>query len=488
MLLGLDLGTTNVKAVAVEADGRVLARGAAPVAVHHGADGQLEQDICQVWSAMLSALSDAGKGADLAAVEAVGVSSQGGALQLLDGDGQPAGPVISWLDGRGRSHDRRLTEELGGDWFTSHTGHGAAGLAVGQLLRLREEDPGALAPPNGIGFVGDVIVGRLCGRRAHDATSLSIGMLFNPQLGRADSELLERLGVAEGQLPDLAPAHLPAGSLLEAAAGQTGLPAGIPVSPAMHDQYAATLGCGAVRSGDVMFGAGTAWVLLALAEAGPGALRPVVPRAFACTHPVAGLAGQMLSMVNGGSSFQWAVELMGLGGRGGDALDAMMESVPPGSDGLRFRPLLAPGGGAGLDPGTRGRLDGLRLSHGPAHVLRAVVEGLVMELVRHVRLLAQGGLPVERLIMCGGAAGSRVTPQVLADASGLPVACVTEGAVSALGAAVLARAMAEGRDDLARLAREMAPPVREFRPGPDAEMYKGMLAECLASLPARKSQ
>ena len=174
---------------------------------------------------------------------------------------------------------------------------------------------------------------------------------------------------------------------------------------------------------------------------------------------------------------------LGLEGRAGDELDRMIASVAAGSDGLRFRPLLAPGGGAGLPAGTPGQLDGLRLSHSPAHILRAVVEGLAMELARHLGFLRSRDVAVERIALCGEAACSDVTPQIVADTAGVPVACVTETAVSALGAAVLARAVAEDPTDLARLADEQAPAVRIVRPGPNEPLYRATFEQYLASLP-----
>ena len=474
MLLGLDLGTTNVKAVVADRGGHVAARGSAPVSLAHvGTDG-VEQDIEEIWSATLSAVAQAGAGCDLGAVEAVGISAQGGAMQVLDADGQPGGPVISWLDGRGRPYDREITRELGGAWFADHTGHGSSGISIGQILRLREENG---RPPSRIGYVGDVVVARLCGRGAHDATSLSIAMLYNPSLRTMDPDLLARLGIGAGRLPDLLSPREAAGPLRASVARETGLPNGIPVSAAVHDQYAAALGGGAVAAGDVSFGAGTAWVFLAATDRLAG---PAIPAAFVCNHVAERLYGQMLSLGNGGSSLTWALGLVGMGD---EAVDAILETAPAGCDGLRFWPFLAAMNPAGLVPGTPGRLDGLSLAHTAAHVVRAVVEGLALELTRYLRFLTDAGIAVGRLVMTGGAAASRVTPQIIADATGLPLACTTESEMSALGAAVLARGLVEPDAALADLARAMAPPVRAVGPGPNAELYRRLFGDYVASLP-----
>ena len=478
MFIGLDLGTTNVKALVVAADGNVLARGEAGVSLRHVGAGGVEQDIEEIWSATLSAICHVVDATDVSSVAAIGVSSQGGAIQIQTPDRKPAGPVISWLDCRGRPYDRKLESQLGIDWFASHTGHGGSCITPGQLGRLRAD--GSLPENFRVGFVGDVIVSRLTGRAAHDATSLSLAMLYNPSLQKADGDLLAKLDITEDRLPDLIDPLTPAGVLLDEVARATSLPAGVPVSAAIHDQYTAALGAGVVHSGDVMFGAGTAWVLLAIDDR---LTAPVINTAFVCTHAIDGLYGQILSLVNGGSAFGWALRTLNMEDRTDDEIDAILQQAPPGSDGLRFWPLMTAGGGAGLVDGTQGRLDGLNLSHTPPHVLRAVIEGLAMELARYVAFLTHAGLNVKRLVMCGGAASSSVTPQIIADVTGLPVATTSRSETSALGAAVIARGIVTQSADLAALSVEMTPPVHTICPGQNMELYGQCLQEYLASVP-----
>jgi sugar (pentulose or hexulose) kinase len=480
MFAGLDLGTTNVKALLCDERGKVRGRGAAPVRLLHVEGGGVEQEIEEIRRAAVEAAVAALRDGDGESAEALGLSSQGGALQLVDGAGRPLERVISWMDRRGRPYAERMTARLGREWFADRIGHGGAGLAVGQVLRLRRERPDLLERAGRIGFVGDVLVEGLCGRAAHDATSLSLALLYNPSLRTADPHLLRELALTEAELPDLVEAREPAGQLTPEAARQVGLPPGLPVSPAVHDQYAAAIGCGAVNAGDVMLGAGTAWVLLAVSER---LRRPVIPEAFVCTHLVTGLYGQMLSLVNGGSCFDWACELLGLGAGGPRELDALLATAPPGAEGVRCWPFMAAPGGAGLAPGTTGRLSGLGLSHGPAHLLRAVVEGLAFELARYLRVLTDAGVPVGRLVMCGGATAGDVTPQIVADVTGLAVTCCSERDTSAFGAAVLARALVEPSQDLAELSRRMSPPARPFDPGPDRGVYADLFEEHVQTLP-----
>ena len=481
MLLGLDLGTTNIKALVTRLDGTIVAQGSAPVGIAHGPGGTAEQDIEEIWSATLAAIRQAAQSRPLADIRAVGISSQGGAMQLLNAQSQPVGPVISWMDGRAAHWNQQITARLGNPWFRRHTGHGAGGVAGGQLARLRVQQPDVLRPPSRLGFVGDIIVSRLCGRAATDATSFSISVLFNPWLRQVDPELLAELGIDRAQLPaQLGPREI-AGGITPSTAKLTGLPAGIPVSTAIHDQYAAALGCGCVHAGDMMFGAGTAWVLLAISDT---LVEPVIDEAFVCTHVIDGLYGQLLSMGNGGSAVAWALETLGLKSLKRADVDAMIESIPPGCDGLRCWPLLAPNGGAKLAGNPGGRFTGLNLSHTPAHILRAAIEGLALELARYLKLLGAGGVNVSRLLMCGGAAASRITPQIIADSAALPVACVVQSDTSALGAAVIARSLIEPHASLSDLSLQMTPATRLLTPSSNSPVYHRILDEYVASLPA----
>jgi len=479
MFIGLDLGTTNVKALLVTPEGNVAARGSAPVSLYRGPSDAVEQDIEEIWQAALKALREVGGHPKAREVRSIGVSSQAGAMQLLEADGAPIGRVISWMDGRGAPFNRRMEERLGLDWFRTRMGHGKSAVSIGQCLRLCEEQPGVLDPPRRIGFVGDVIVSRLCGRPAHDATSLSLAMFYNPTLDDADPDLLRELGLQKSQLPDLLSPRDAAGPLSEDIAKETSLPESIPVSPAVHDQYAAALGAGVTAPGAMMFGAGTAWVLLAVTDR---LLPPAELKEYVCRHVAEGLYGRLLSMGNGGSCFEWTLELVGCSRKSREEIDALLDSVPAGSDGLLFRPYLAPFQPPGLPAGLRGGVNGLRLSHTPAHLLRAALEGLSMDLARHVAMLNESGLSIQRLAMCGGAVSSAVTPQLICDAVGLPVSCIMEPEMSAFGAAVIARGLTEPERSLADVGTSMPVESRLLNPGKNRVTYQALFEQYLARL------
>jgi xylulokinase len=310
-------------------------------------------------------------------------------------------------------------------------------------------------------------------------------LLYNPELCSWDPELLQRLQLDPRQLPDLISPRAMAGGLRADVARETGLRAGIPVSAAVHDQYASALGSGVVRAGTVMVGTGTAWVLLAVNDR---LAAPVIDEAFVCNHVVEGLCGQILSLVNGGSSLTWALNLTGLSGKEHGEIETLLESTQPGSAGLGFWPFLVSGGVSGLAPGTKGRLAGLQLSHRAADILRAVIEGLAFELNRYLGFLRASDWPVMQLVLGGGAAHSRITTQIIADATGVPLACMENSETSLLGAAILARGLVEARTSLAELASAMVPPTRLVEPGAETPFYQDKYEQYLSSLPLQQSR
>ena len=138
MFLGLDLGTSNVKVLIAASDGGILSRGSSTVERWSVGDDGVEQDIEQIWDAARRAICGAIAPVDPSKVEAVGVSSQGGAMQMLDAREAPIGRVISWLDRRGRPFDRRIEQQWGESFLVEHTGSNFSSTPFHIGLKLAE--------------------------------------------------------------------------------------------------------------------------------------------------------------------------------------------------------------------------------------------------------------------------------------------------------------------------------------------------------------
>jgi len=438
LYLGIDIGTTNIKALLVDTSGRVVSRETVVVETHRGSGGLAEQCISQIYSATCDAVRRA-VGDDGEKINAIGISSQGGSLQLFDDNRRPIGRVISWMDERGRPWDDKLTAELGNEFFLRHIGYHKSGICIGQLKRLTES--GELAKAAGVGFVGDSIVEKLCGLPAHDATSFAITFLYNPWKNSAAAEILSLTGITGKVLPILMPANSVAGFLTAQAAADMNLRCGIAVCPAVHDQYTASIGAGAVEAGDVCIGTGTAWVLTATTEE---LCLPVVEGAYVCPHPAGG-GGQLVSLGTGGSAIAMVLEEIGEPNASPQRVDELIESAPPGCDGLRCVELS----------NSVIRFEGESQSHTSGHCVRAVVETLAGKLQNYLDEFLRRDMRIERLIMCGKGATSGPVSGIVADITGMEVSRLVEPDVSAYGAALIAACCGQSVESLKQTAMRL---------------------------------
>ncbi len=475
LVLGLDLGTTHVKAAVRTLQGRRIAEASQQVSLSCSGRGVAEQNIDDIWHAVLQSIRMAGKTCDLNDVESVGVSSQGGAIQVIDQGGQPRGPVISWMDMRGVEFEAEVTNDQGYDWLAQHTGLARLGIGVGQILRLKKNQPSLLTPDEKLSYVGDYIVGKLCGNRVHDATSLAIAGLLNPDTNRTDDGMLDVLGLHEGQLPEVQSIKQPAGYLLSDCAAETGLASGIPVSPAVHDQYAAALAAGAVQPGDLMLGTGTAWVLLAVTEQ---RTKSPLPDAFISPHIVPNRIGHLLSLGAGGAALEWAHKLMHCE----QSVDKLASEIQPGGNGLFFHPRVTTHSGTGWHDLPTASFVGLRSDHQAGHILRAILEGLVFELNRVLTQVLSPHFTINRIILTGAAATSALTSQIIADVTGVPILRIIDSSLSATGATKIAQALVEPCDALPPSQATFHVEGEVLKTSQLSETYQGLFNQYLTNI------
>jgi sugar (pentulose or hexulose) kinase len=475
MYLGMNFGTASANVVLVGPDGATVAGATAAVQpAGPGTDGRFEQNLEEFYAGALAAIRQIGQQADLKAVQAIGVAAQGGAFQMLDFRHKPMGGIVVARDRRGREFYQRL-RRLWGDELVRLTGQDRTDCPYGQLLRLRAQRPLVLGPPNGVGYLGDVIVGRLCGRRAHDATSLSAAGLYNPRRRKVEPRLLEELELGRDRLPALLGPREAAGKVRNDVSRRTLLPAGAPVSAAVDNRYAAALTARVTAVGEALLLAGGPWGLLAVADR----LGEPLHGGSVCQHLVDGLFGHVVDLEAANSAVGWAMDQLNLRGSPPEEIAAMVAAVGVGAAGLRFQ-LRRSDPQEDLPAGTPGRLLNATTDHKTGHGLRAIIEALAMELACRLGELAEQGVRVSRLTVIGRSPAALALPQIVADVTGLPVAHGLEGDPAATGAAILARGLLERRTSLADLARQMSPEPKVVNPGPEAGEYPRMVEKYAA--------
>lgn len=435
VIVGLDVGTTGVKAVAfgLRSGWRRVALREYPLLTP--AEDQAVQDPETVLAAIADALSECVRGAHGAAVIAVSVSTAMHGLLALDAELRPLTPLITWADVRAR--DEALFLRGCGVQLHALTGTPVHPMTpLSKLVWFARHDPQLLARARWWVGIKEYVLSWLTGVVETELSSASAtGMLDMAK--RSWSEVAIGLaGVSADQLPAIRPttAQRP---LSATAARRTGLAAGIPVVLGAGDGPLGNLGTGAIAPGVASLSLGTSGaVRLAVSE--PQVDEHGALFCFALTDSVWVLGG---AISNGGAVVRWAErslapDLSGGGGAVDEALLGLAASVPAGSDGLVMLPYLLAERAPLWSPALAGAYLGLRSAHGRAHLVRAALEGTCMQLRLILSRLDQV-MPVQHVRATGGVFRSPLWSEIMAAVLARPLQVVGEAEGTALGAAAL---------------------------------------------------
>lgn len=463
-LLGLDIGTNATKAILFDLSGAEIATAEQGYPLSTPQPGWAEQDPEQVWQALVGVLQTIVKkaGADHR-IRALALAAQSGSLIPTDAGGRPVYPMITWLDSRTEALVERWraekvekpVRELSGWWLQP-------GLPLPGIGWLRENMPDTFARVERFLGVLDFLNRRLTGRFCADLSSATEMQLVDIASGDWSPQLCRIAGVKRRQLSDLQPAGTVVGPITPQVSRLTGLPANTPVINGGHDQCCAALAMGMLSPGKVMLATGTAWVITGVVqtpviEAIPTPMNlnfHVVPRCWTISQLLGGF----------GASVEWFINQCWQNVDPGSqvsraslyaSFNELVKQTAPGSRGLLFLPLggSRPGGFAGL-----------RLDHTRAELGRAVLEGAAFEVRRALETMRRSGLPIEQLWISGGATHSPIWPQILADATGVPISLAQYAQWPALGAAILAGWGAEVFDSLETGVERLQKPVHQIMP------------------------
>jgi xylulokinase len=430
-LVGIDVGTTGVKVIAISATGEVLARAEEGYPLSTPRPGWSEQDPEDWWRATERALGQLAA-AGVGAPAGIGLSGQMHGLVCLDGHDRVLRPAILWTAGRTQAECDEIEARLGLDRLIALTGNRAlAGFTAPKLLWLRRHEPEVYAPIRHILLPKDYVRLRLTGVHAIDVADAS-GTLLLDVAGRCWSdELLAALDVPRAWLPTLLESPAESGRTL---AGASPWGAGIPVAAGAGDQAAAALGVGVDRPGAVAVTIGTSGVVFA---ALPAYRSEPQARVHVFCHAVPGAWEAMGVMLSAAGALAWLRSALGANETSYEALVAEAAGWQPCVEGLTFLPYLSGERTPHADPGARAAFAGLTLRHDRGALVRAVLEGVAYGLRDSLELLR--GLGVEAAVgrVSGGAARSELWLRIVASALGLPLERTVAEEGSAFGAALL---------------------------------------------------
>jgi xylulokinase len=446
-LLGIDLGTSSVKALAISADGRLLGRGVAEYAIDRPKPGWAEQSPEVWWQETIVATRAALSGLDRrsGAINAIGLSGQMHGTVLLDEAGNLLNPAIIWPDRRSRRQVEEISEAIGGQRLIRLAGSPlATGFQAATLRWFQQERPEMWQQVATVLMPKDYLRWRLTGEILAEPSDGSGALLLDVRRRDWSPELLDALDIDPRLLPDIRPSTAIAGYLARQPAGQLGLPAGIPVVSGAADTACGLLGASVVDEGALLLTISSGGQLVAPVSKAQIDLAGRLHTFCSALEPTGGRPGwyQMAAILSAGLSLRWlrdqVVELKGRGAY--EAMTALAEQSPPGANGLLFLPYLLGERTPHMDPQARGLFMGLTAEHGRSALVRAVMEGVVLACFDAYSVLVEMGVRPDSIIMAGGGAKSKLWRQMVADVFNLPVRPLATEEQSARGAALLAGA------------------------------------------------
>jgi xylulokinase len=484
MYLGLDLGTSALKALLLDADHRIVASDSEALQVQQPQPLWSEQDPAAWWAAcdrLLLRLA-AAQPAAMAAVRAIGLSGQMHGAVLVDAANTVLRPAILWNDGRSGAECAELQRRV--PRLQAITGNLAMpGFTAPKLLWVARHEPDVFARTDGVLLPKDWLRLQLSGERISEMSDAAGTLWLDVAARRWSPEMLAACDLTETQMPRLVEGSDPAGRLLPALARRWGLPAAVDGLPGVllagggGDNAASAVGMGVVRPGQGFVSLGSSGVVfLAGAQFAPNPAQAV----HAFCHALPGRWHQMSVMLSAAASLQWATQLLGQADAATLLAQVALLSPARRAAAPIFLPYLQGERTPHNNPLAQGVFFGLQAGHGAADLGHAVIEGVAFGLADGWRALgAAAGQGVSALSLVGGGARSALWAQLLADVLQHPLQTHT-GAEhgGALGAARLGwladLGPVPGQGDAAGAVDSVcaAPPVAQgFVPDPAARAW-----------------
>jgi len=427
-VVGIDLGTSQVKALIVGADGEILGRGRAGYRVVSPGEGRAESDPEEWWdgtvAAVREALADASADIEVAAV---GVDGQMHGVVLAGDDGNAVRPAILWLDRRAEAEAARY-DELPAELTSPLGNQPSAGMAGPTLCWLVAHEPDAVRRARWALQPKDWLRMRLTGRAATDPTDASGTLLFDLARDAWAWDLVDALGLPAGKLPPVLGSTEVAGRLLAQPAGELGLPPGLPVATGAADT-AASLYASWLDDG---------WALLTVGTGGQWMVPEREFRPAGGTNLFAAVGGgfyRLAPVQNAGVALDWVRGVLGVSWQElYDTADRAWRADTP-----VFLPYLAR---ERWDPTAAGAWEGLTLGHDRGDLARSALEGVAFLLRKRLGDLRAAGHQPGAVLLGGGGATHPGWRQLLADVLALPLHPADTSWLSAAGAARVAAAAA----------------------------------------------
>jgi xylulokinase len=444
-LLGIDVGTSACKVIAVNDGGEVAAKALAAYPLVSPRPGWAEQDPAHWWQATQTALSQVLNALpDRRAIAGIGLSGQMHGLTALDEADDVLRPAILWCDQRAAPHCDEITARAGGlgGLLELVQNRMLPGFTAGKLLWMREHEPGLFARMKRMLNPKDYLRLRLTGEQVTDVSDASGTGLFDVRRREWSQTLMSLLDLPAALVPQVVESTERSGTLRPGLARAWGLPDGVPVFGGGGDSVIQTTSMGVIDTGPLGVTIGTAGIVAGGMRACPDATGQLQ---ISCGN-APGRWHVMGVTLSAGGAFEW---LRGALRRlmpelSFERMTELARHAAPGSDGLLFLPYLLGERCPHVAADGRAAWIGLTPTHDTSHMVRSVMEGVLLNIRSIAALGESAGLSCDELRVSGGATGERLWLQLLADVLQREVTTVTGAAEGGAYGAVLAAGVGAG--------------------------------------------
>ena len=420
-LLAHDIGTSGDKASLFSVDGRLIGSTTVGYEVNYQSGGRAEQEPSDWWNAVCACTREITKDIDPADVLAVSFSAQMQCCLVVDKEGNPLRPAMIWADTRAQEQAEQLLEKIDGKEAYEMLGHRInAAYSIEKLMWIRDNEPEIYEKTYKMLQVKDYIICRMTGEFVTDYSDASGTNALDLDHWCWSQKILEAAGIPEDKLPTLHNSTDVIGTLTEKAAAELGLPTDVKVVCGGGDGACSALGAGCIENDQRFLSFGTsAWiagtsdkkfldedqVLMCFGHVIPGHYMP-------CGTMQA--AGSSYSYIKNTFCQEEAAQAKAEGKSVWEKINRLVEESPEGAKGLMFLPYPAGERSPRWNPDAAGSFTGIRMYHEKKDYIRAVLEGIAMNL--EIILQAhRKSADIHKMILTGGGAKGDVVVQILAD-------------------------------------------------------------------------
>jgi xylulokinase len=492
-LLGIDVGTTACKVMAMTADGVVIAEAQCEYPVLRPQPGWAEQDAAAIWTEIQDVIRQVVAQTARDPVVALCADSMGESIIPVSADRRILGPAILGFDTRGEATIRQLQQHDSAQMY-ERVGNVVSGLfAAPKLAWLVENQPKLIAQAYKLLNWADLVAYMLGAEGTTDYALANRYLLLDVRRECWSPDMLAAINLSPDKLPTLAQAGTLIGEVSPAMAASLGLPPGVKIVLGTHDQCANATGAGVWQAGVAMYGIGTFITVAPAYHAIPPTERMLAIRLGVEHHALRGLYISCFYNLSGGALLKWfrdtfaAAEHAQAKAHGADIYDLLLAEMPPEPTDLLVLPHFGVTGPPYFDENPFGMIAGLTLTTSRGEFVKALLEGMTYYFRHGIELMAAAGIPIERFRAVGGGAKSDRWLQIKADILGLPLERPRVAEAGVFGSAILA-GLGSGVYESVEEPMAMIEVERVFEPNPqNAARYAENFARYLELYPAAKA-